>query len=235
MNVVSVMAHQDDEMRCLGTMLKCCARGDTLHFITLTDGSAGVVRDGGISRQEAAAIRQTEMTALVEAVGGSYVSLGEQDEFLYDTPEVRRRLIEAIRKTRADLIFSHFQNDYNQDHITVCGLVRHCAMLACLPLLPTESAPLAAHPAIFQVEPHGTVAFPASHYVDISDYFGEKVELLLRHRSQEEAFRRVFSYGLREVCSRLDAYRGDLVGCRYAECFVPMASRGALKPFAVLP
>ncbi len=41
MNVVSVMAHQDDEMFCLGTMLKCTARGDALWFITLTDGSKG--------------------------------------------------------------------------------------------------------------------------------------------------------------------------------------------------
>ena len=42
MNVVSIMAHQDDEIRCLGAMLRCQARGDKLAFITLTDGSAGV-------------------------------------------------------------------------------------------------------------------------------------------------------------------------------------------------
>jgi len=36
MNVVSIMAHQDDEMRCLGTLLKCRARGDRLHFVTIT-------------------------------------------------------------------------------------------------------------------------------------------------------------------------------------------------------
>ena len=44
MNVVSIMAHQDDEMRCLGTMLKCRARGDRLWFITLTDGAKGFVQ-----------------------------------------------------------------------------------------------------------------------------------------------------------------------------------------------
>ena len=38
MNVVSVMAHQDDELMCLGTMLKMKARGDSLHFICLTGG-----------------------------------------------------------------------------------------------------------------------------------------------------------------------------------------------------
>jgi len=64
MNVVSIMAHQDDEMRCLGTMLKCRARGDQLHFITLTDGSGGFVGRSQLTRKEAAGIRHAEMTAL---------------------------------------------------------------------------------------------------------------------------------------------------------------------------
>src|SRR5208283_3980972 len=42
MNVLSVMAHQDDELVCLGTMLKMRDRGDRLHFICLTDGSLGI-------------------------------------------------------------------------------------------------------------------------------------------------------------------------------------------------
>jgi N-acetylglucosamine malate deacetylase 1 len=235
MNVVSIMAHQDDEMRCLGTMLKCLARGDALHFVTLTDGSKGFVQSPGISREEAAAIRHSEMTALAQAVDGEYINLRELDEFLYDTPDVRMRLIEAIRKTKADVIFTHYREDYNLDHTTVHWLVRHCAMHACLPVLPTESTPLARHPAVFLVEPHGPFAFPATHYVDISDHFERKVELLLLHKSQEAACRAALSSGLRDMSSRLDGYRGDLAGCRYAECFVPMPARGAVKPFNVLP
>src|SRR5438067_13645417 len=84
MNVGSIMAHQDDEMRCLGTMLKCRARGDRLCFVTLTDGSKGFVQNPSISRAEAAAIRDVEMRAVANAVDAEYVNLGEQDEFLYD-------------------------------------------------------------------------------------------------------------------------------------------------------
>ena len=29
--------------------------------------------------------------------------------------------------------------------------------------------------------------------------------------------------------------RGEQVGCEYAECFVPMEARGAVKPYPVLP
>lgn len=235
MNVVSIMAHQDDEMRCLGTMLKCRARGDKLFFITLTDGSKGFVQNPSISRADAAGIRHDEMSALAKAAGGAYINLREPDEFLYDTPEVRMKLIEAVRKTRANLIFTHYAVDYNQDHIAVPSLVRHCAMQAALPVLPTDTPSLAEHPAIFMAEPYGPIDFPATHYVDITDFFQDKVRLLMNHVSQEEALRKALGYGFEQLCQRTDAFRGDQSGCKYAEAFIPMPARGAIKPFNVLP
>jgi N-acetylglucosamine malate deacetylase 1 len=235
MNIVSIMAHQDDEMRCLGTMLKCRERGDSLHFITLTDGSKGFVQRPDITRAEAAAIRHSELSTLASAVDADYVSLGEADEFLYDSADVRLRLIEAIRNIRADLIFTHYSVDYNLDHTTTHSLVRHCAMQSCLPVLPTKSAVLPVHPAIFMVEPHGPIDFPASHYVDIGPYFDAKVALLGSHASQDEAMRLALGAGFDRLCGRLDAYRGEQVGCEYAECFMPMPARGAIKPYPVLP
>ena len=234
-NVVSIMAHQDDEMRCLGTMLACRARGDRLHFITLTDGSKGFVQNPGIERGEAARIRDAEMRSLAGAAGAQYINLGELDEFLYDTPAVRMRLIEAIRQTGADLVFTHYSDDYNLDHTTVNSLVRHCAMQSCLPVLPTETAPLASHPAIFVIDPHGPFLFPATHYVDISAHHEEKIRLLLHHASQEEALQLGTGTGLAEMTRRLDAYRGEQVGVAWAEAFAPMRARGAIKPYAVLP
>jgi LmbE family N-acetylglucosaminyl deacetylase len=235
MNVVSIMAHQDDEMRCLGTMLKCRARGDRLWFVAVTDGSGGVMRDPLPSRQEAAAVRRAEMSALARACGAEYLCLEERDEFLYDTPETRMRLIEAIRRTGADLIFTHFEEDYNLDHTTVHQLVRHCCMHSSLPLLLTESRPLARHPAIFTVPPHGAFQFPATHFVDVTEQFAEKVRLLALHASQEDAMQRALGTGFDQLCTRPDAFWGEQAGCTYAECFAPMRGRGAIKPFNVLP
>jgi LmbE family N-acetylglucosaminyl deacetylase len=235
MNVVSIMAHADDEMRCLGTMLKCRLRGDRLFFITVTDGSKGFVQNPTIGRDEAAHVRNAEMAALANAVDAGYINLGEQDEFLYDTPEVRLKLIEAIRRTDAGLIFTHYHEDYNLDHVTVNRLVRHCAMQACLPVLPTQSAPLLEHPAIFLCEPFGAFHFPASHYVDISVLHAEKMRLLLSHASQEAAMQASQGSGLEALCSRLEAFRGGQSGCRWAECFIHMSGRGSIKPYPVLP
>ncbi len=235
MNVVSIMAHADDEMRCLGTMLKCKARGDRLFFITVTDGSKGFVQTPEILPSEAATIRQTEMDALARAAEAEYINLGEPDEFLMDTDKVRMKLIEAIRRTGAELVFTHYHEDYNLDHTTVNLLVRHCAMQACLPVLPTVSPQLQQSPAIFQCEPFGAFHFPASHYVDISAYHAEKIVLLLNHASQEIAMQAAVNSGLETLCSRLEAYRGEQVGCEYAECFVPLPGRGSIKPYPVLP
>jgi len=235
MNVVSIMAHQDDEMRCLGTMLKCQARGDKLCFITVTDGSKGFVQNPGIRRAEAAEIRDREMSALARAAGAEFVNLKEPDEFLYDTPEVRLKIIEAIRRTKAELIFTHYHQDYNLDHTTVCALVRHCAMHSSLPVLPTASPPLGQHPGIFMAPPHGPFQFPPTHFVDITAYEEKKIELLKCHGSQEEAMQRAMRAGFDKLCRRPDAYWGEQAGCEYAECFTPMEARGAVKPFALLP
>jgi LmbE family N-acetylglucosaminyl deacetylase len=235
MNIVSIMAHQDDEMRCLGTLLKCHRRGDPLFFVTLTDGSSGVLEDPPLPRKAAAQIRSREMKNLARAAGGECLCLGERDAFLFDTPAVRMKLIEAIRKTKADVIFTHYHEDYNEDHMTTHRLVKHCAMLASLPLLPTRSPPLKTSPAIFCVEPHGPISFPATYFVDITAFEPEKIRLLQLHKSQEEAMQKAFNAGFDKLCHRPDAYWGEKSGCEYAEAFVPMAARGAIKPFSVLP
>jgi len=235
MYVVSIMAHQDDEMQCLGTLLKCRARGDRLAFVTLTDGAKGFIQNPEIDPGEAARIRDSEMRTLSNQLGADYVNLREPDEFLYDTSEVRMKLIEAIRATRAELIFTHYHEDYNLDHTVVCALVRHCAMQACLPVLPTASPPLDEHPAVFMVAPHGPAIFPASHFVDISAHEDAKIALMASHRSQETAMRQAVGAGFDRLCHRLDGYWGQAVGCDYAEGFVPMRGRGAIKPYNVLP
>jgi LmbE family N-acetylglucosaminyl deacetylase len=237
MNVVSILAHQDDEMRCLGTMLKFRQRGETLSFVTVTDGSGGFVHEPDITRPEAARIRHEEMAALARSLDATFVNLAEHDEFLYDTPELRVRLIEAIRKTKADVIFTHWHDDYNTDHTATHWLVRQAALQCALPMIKTDSPPLKQHPAIFCVEPHGPMAFPASHFVDVSAFEEEKIRLLDLHVSQNQAFEAVTGgqKPIEAICRRHDGFWGEHAGCAYAEAFAPMATRGAVKPYPILP
>lgn len=235
MNVVSVMAHQDDELMCLGTMLKMQQRGDTLHFVCLTDGSGGMVQSPDMPRAEAAAVRDREMRHLAAEVGAGYICLGERDEYLYDTPGVRDRLIDALRACQADIVFTHFSPDYNVDHMTTNLLVRQCAMQAPFPMVRTEHSPLKASPAVFLVEPSEGWEFSPTHFVDITGQVERKRELARCHRSQDEAFRSGLGKGLDEWILEVSRMRGAQAAVEHAEAFRPMLSRGLVKPYPVLP
>lgn len=235
MNVVSVMAHQDDELVCLGAMLKMQERGDVLHFVCLTDGSGGMIHAPEMPRQEAAAIRDREMRDLVSRIGATYTCLGELDEFLYDTPDVRLRLVGAIRACKADVIFTHFSPDYNLDHMTVNLLVRQCAMHCPFPNIETQAPPLPTTPAVFLVEPSSGFEFEPTHYVDITSQTKRKMELALCHKSQDVAFRAGLGKGLDDWICENSRNRGAQVGVEHAEGFRPMLSRGLIKPYPILP
>jgi len=235
MNVVSVMAHQDDELMCLGTMLKMQERGDKLHFICLTDGSGGMIQWPDMGREEAAAIRDREMRDLAGSVGAIYTCLGEQDEYLFDSADLRLRLIDAMRACEADVMFTHFSPDYNLDHMTVNQLVRQCAMHLPFPMTHTKSPSLKATPAVFLIEPLGSFGFEPSHWVDITDQMDRKAELAPCHKSQDEAFRKGLGKGLDDWIRRTSVHRGEQSGAAYAEAFRPMLSRGLVKPYSILP
>jgi len=237
MNVVSVMAHQDDELMCLGTMLKMQERGDRLHFICITDGSGGMVQRPDMPREEAAAVREAEMRALADSVGAAYICLGERDGFLYDSPELRLRLLDALRKCEAEVVFTHHSPDYNLDHMTVNLLVQQCAVYMPLPMTKTRFPPTASTPAVFLVEPMGSFEFHPTHWVDISGQVQRKSELALCHRSQDEAFKAAFGRekGLQNWIAGVSRTRGEQVGVPHAEAFRPMMARGLVKPYQVLP
>jgi LmbE family N-acetylglucosaminyl deacetylase len=235
MNVVSIMAHQDDELVCLGTMLKMQERGDSLHFICVTDGSGGMAAVPDMPRDEAAAVRDREMNELTVRLGATYLCMNEQDEYLYDTPDVRLRLINAIRQCRADVIFTHFNPDYNLDHNTVAELVRQCAMHATLPMTHTEAPSLPANPAVFLVEPSSGFGFEPTHYVDVSAHIERKGELARCHQSQDDAFHAALNKGLDDWILENSFYRGAQVGVEHAEGFRPLFARGLVKPYSILP
>ncbi len=222
---------------CLGTMLRLQQAGASLHFICVTDGSGGMVQAPEMTREEAAAVRDREMRDLASRVDASYVCLGEEDEYLYDSKDLRLRLIDALRACRADVVFTHHAPDYNLDHTTVNGLVRQCAMHLPFRQTHTPSPALETTPAVFLIEPMGSFEFEPTHFVDITSCIDRKRELALCHRSQDEAFRAAFGddFGIDAWITRTSGNRGDQVGVPHAEAFRPMLSRGLVKPYSILP
>jgi len=237
MNIAAIMAHQDDELMCLGTMLKMKKTGYNLAFICLTDGAAGMAHLPDMPFEEAAKIRDAEMKNLTAEINAGYICLNRPDEYLYDTADLRLELIEAIRFVKADVIFTHNTIDYNVDHMTTCLLVRQCAMQAALPIQKTKSKHLDSTPAVFMTDPSGGFEFEPSHWVDITDVAEEKMRLAKYHKSQNDAFIVAFGEGkgIDNWIAETSKKRGDQCGVKYAEAFLPMRARGLVKAYSILP
>lgn len=235
-NVVSVMAHQDDELMCLGTMIKYHRAGHKLAFVCLTDGAVGMVHQPDMPYDECAKVRFIEMSELASKLDAEYICLNHPDEFLYDTAELRMELIETLRYLNAGLVFTHNTTDYNADHMITNSLVRQCAMQSPLPMLKTKSPPASATPAVFMCEPSGGFEFEPSHWIDISDIIDEKLHLAKCHKSQDDAFIAAFGEGngIDSWVTGINSNRGNQCGVKFAEAFKPMMSRGLIKPTSKL-
>jgi LmbE family N-acetylglucosaminyl deacetylase len=227
MNIVHVAAHQDDEGHTLGTLLKYRQQGG--HHITLictTNGDKGMSFSPEIPYSEAAAIRDREMRAVAEALGADYVCLGAEDEFLYDTKEMRLRLMDALRAARAELIFTHWVRDYNLDHTTTSRLVFQMSMNSIIASMKTEHPPLRATPKIFYWDVGDGFGFEGTHFVELpEELVREKVRILRLHASQMEVMRKIGPDFADLLYERARAV-GQRVGVPFAEVFRPcLASR----------
>lgn len=227
MHVTFIGAHPDDEMSALGTLLKCRRRGDRLSLIVMTNGDKGMSDDPSVAWADCARVRAREMRKVADALRAPLVMLGEPDEALYDAWPVRLKLIEAIRKVRAELVFTHFTSDYNLDHTITSTLVFQCAMLSQIASIRTESPALRKVPAIFYADPGPGYGFEATHFVEIEAAQVKEMRRLMGfHASQMAVARRLLGADYRDTVVERLRQNGARVGVPYAEAFRPcLASR----------
>lgn len=231
MNIVHVGAHQDDEARALGTLIKYRRQGGhTITFICTTNGDKGFTFDTETPYEVAAATRDREMRAVAAALGAEYICLGVPDEFLYDNPETRLKLLEALRACKPDLIFTDWTSDYNTDHTITAEMVLQCAVLTIVASIRTQHPALSVTPKIFHCDPGHGFGFEGTHFVELSDEIvDEKVRVINLHESQMAIMRQIggdWAEEHRQHCREM----GARVGAPYAEVFRPclMARRTPL-------
>jgi LmbE family N-acetylglucosaminyl deacetylase len=227
MNIVHVAAHQDDEAHTLGTLLKYRKQGGhRISLICTTNGDKGMSFSPEIPLGKAAEIRDREMTDVAAALGARYICLGASDEFLYDTELMRMRLINALRECEADLIFTHWPNDYNLDHNTTSTLVFQCSMNSIISSMQSAHAALKVTPKVFYWDVGDGFGFEGTHFVALDEEtVREKARIIRLHKSQMEVMRKI---GPDFADMAVDRARitGERVGVAYAEAFRPcLASR----------
>jgi LmbE family N-acetylglucosaminyl deacetylase len=235
LSVVTVGAHQDDELGCLGTLIRYRDEGCRITTVSVSNGDKGGQHDPSIPHSVVAQTRIDEATRMAAELGGTYVCLGLEDGFVFDSRDIRLALAEVLRAAKADVVLTLPPSDYNNDHIMAGQLALHASLMAAINVIDTRSPALLQAPSVLFMDTIVGLNFQPTHYVDITDQFAEKTRLLRLHDSQMRSQPNITGWDLVSHAEVVGRFRGQQCGVQYAEGFRPVLRTPLLRPGWVLP
>ncbi|MEM7230806.1 MAG: PIG-L deacetylase family protein [Planctomycetota bacterium] len=184
MKVLIVGAHPDDcDIYAGGTAALWCARGDTVQFLSMTNGDAG---HHELSREELSERRRGESRRAAAVLGIEYEVLEHHDGGLVPSLEIREDLIRRIRRLAPDLILTHRPCDYHPDHRYTSQLVQDSAFMVTVPLVCPDTPHLEVNPVLGYLwdDFQKPLPFQADVAVPVDSVASKKWDLLACHESQ---------------------------------------------------
>lgn len=225
MNVVVVIAHQDDEMRCLGTLLRYRAAGDRVAIVCVTNGDRGLPFTEGSTLADAAMVRDREMRSVCSAIGADYQCLERGDGAAMADLELRNQLVGVLRTLEADIVFTHYTSDYNPDHVATARAVVDAALFTSLGSFAPGTPPLTRPPGIFHMSPGDGYGYEATHFVPLTaEISAEKSRLIRLHVSQMAVLKHMRGRDYADDIAEEDRRNGARVLVDAAEAFRPCLS-----------
>ncbi len=221
---LSINAHPDDAEAWNAGVLKLLKdKGYKIVIATMTGGDLGGCN---MNMEETARVRYEEAKIAAAVLDAEYYTMGGIDGFLYDTKEMRLKVISLIRQVKAGVIFTHLSCDYHSDHRTTASIVEAAAMVSSLGTVPVseksvEITPLLYHSSPFTLsDPLGSQIVPPHFYVDITSVIETKKKMLGYHLSQVDLMKHMHKmddfFGF--VLEGNRNY-GKMVGVEYAEVY----------------
>jgi N-acetylglucosamine malate deacetylase 1 len=221
-SVVAVGAHPDDvEGGCGGTLFKMADAGSRITMVSVTNGNKGSFDRPDLDFDEVATIRDGEARAAAAMLGAEYVCLGAEDQFLFDTKEIREALADVLRRVEADLVLASPPVDYQADHTLTGDIALEACHLAAQPQLRSDYPALRYDPVMYYYDSTLALDFQPAFYVDITDVMERKMALYGVHPSQSSAAESEHGWTLEEAGRTKNRLRGLQSGVKYAEGFAP--------------
>ena len=218
MRIMAFGAHPDDvEIFCSGTLAKYAAQGHPVGIAVMTRGDVG---SPTLSRNEIAAVREREARNAAALIKADFFWMGYDDEFLYDSPDVRRHVVDVIRQFRPDIIVCPDKDrDYHPDNTRTGQIVWDTHVMATVANIPTGHPPAGHIHEIWFYDTMAGIDFQPEFYVDISGHWETKARMIACHESQAAWL--ISQYGktpthYAEIQTR---FRGYQAGCEFAEAF----------------
>jgi len=217
-----VFAHPDDaEFGFGGSVARWAGEGTEVHYLCVTDGSAGS-NEPGTSREAMRPVRRREQQAACEVLGvTSCTFLDFVDGELELTLDLRRAVTKEVRRIRPDVLVGsdpsrlwNRSRDYvnHPDH-KVVGEAVLCAVMPDSPTRVQFPELLDEGFEPFEVPALWLSAEDADTYVDITETLDLKLEALACHESQ------VRDLHYKDWVTRRAAELGAAAGMEYAEGF----------------
>lgn len=226
-HILAIHAHPDDvEFQCAGTLALLKQKGCQITIATLTAGDCG---SADLPSEEIARVRRGEAEASARLLGAGYMCLEFKDLCIVHDNDSRRRVVEAVRRARPDVVITAPPVDYMSDHELTSLLVRDACFAASVPNYKTDQpdpAPILAQiPYLYYVDPiegldHFGRTVPAEFVVDITETMLLKLEMLACHASQRDWLLK--QHGIDEYlesCRRWSGQRGARTGGQFGEAF----------------
>jgi LmbE family N-acetylglucosaminyl deacetylase len=184
LQIIMIGAHPDDcDIKSGGTAALFAEMGHHVKFVSVTNGDAGHMEQGG---GVLAKRRTAEAKEAGKRLGIQYDVLDNHDGELLPTLENRLKLIRIIREWNADIVISHRTNDYHPDHRYTGILVQDAAFLVAVPNIAADTPPLKKNPVFLYFEDkfQKPNPFVPAISVDITRVIDKKVDALDAHESQ---------------------------------------------------
>lgn len=192
-SAMAIVAHPDDiEYTCAGTLARWAKSGARISYVLCTSGDVGI-DEPGMSREQAAKIREAEQNNAARIVGAcEVIFLREPDGLLQPTLELRKKLVREIRRFKPEVVicgdptFVWAGDDYinHPDHRAAAAATLDAVF------------PAAGQPNLFEeLADEGLEAFKPRKvyvtswdhvdvYVNIEDTIQTKIDALRTHVSQ---------------------------------------------------
>lgn len=233
MIILGIGAHPDDlEILCGGTLAKYTKIGHKVIMAHLLNGDKGHFH---IPSKTLAKIRRQEAKKAASIIGAKSIGLNIPDGELFSNLETRKATIDLIRSARPDLIITHSPTDYFSDHTAISEIVCGASYLAAAPLFETKYEAHDIVPPIYFMDNVCGVNFLPTFYVDITDTFEIKQEMLACHQSQLKWLKEHDKVDMLETIEIVARFRGLDCKAKYAEGFREYEAWGRRVAKRLLP
>lgn len=206
-NILAIGAHSDDiEFGCYGTLFKHIRKGDKVFIVIMSVRPWQNPVYTGVGGFEYIGEGESEQSA--DYLGATFRNLHFQDKYVPFNADSIEKVEKVIVAHKIDTIYTHWGGDTHQDHLNTLNTTLAAGRLV-RNVLCYEQVPL----------PRVALNYPvANYYVDITDYYNEKVKCCKMHKSQIKKYSKQ-EFDVIDGLEVLARYRGNQIKVKYAEAF----------------